>query len=451
MDVLMAFRFKLPHDFYFWGQDRGGSLVPLIAHILFMIFHLSPLWSVSLTHYFILIAGYFSLSSFLKKNFTKIILAAFLFLPGYGFIDLLWYFIGTQLCLVGVLLFLFKKTEESTGKTYAVNGYLFSAVIISLLAIWVSDISAASVLLAVLFFLFRNRRNKNVLKITTAYFLPALVLIPATIVLMKSTAMARAENYSSINSPEIAWKGIGIVLDTISGILSFSTYNVFVTASVYATILLGIFFLFVRLRRMVQFSETKYDWVYFFILNAVMIFAMVLFSRWAYLNDLGRRYFISVYADIVMITLLFAERIQNFKMERVAFILILFIALCGPVSTIYHYKYIDPRKLESSTSEAMKFDQLGPCGLIGDYWSAYLCGMSRPDLVISTPHEGNWDRNPELSREAVNQPAVYLMSYDWLDSFPDSVIQFRKLLLKDGEEFLIGNRHICKYRPEKIN
>jgi len=32
--ILMAQNLNLPGDLYFWGQDRAGSLIPLLANIL---------------------------------------------------------------------------------------------------------------------------------------------------------------------------------------------------------------------------------------------------------------------------------------------------------------------------------------------------------------------------------------------------------------------------------
>jgi hypothetical protein len=33
----------------------------------------------------------------------------------------------------------------------------------------------------------------------------------------------------------------------------------------------------------------------------------------------------------------------------------------------------------------------------------------------------------------------------WLDSFPDTLVQFNQVLIKDGQEFRIGNCIACKY------
>jgi hypothetical protein len=33
LNILMAHYYHLPHDIYCWGQDRGGTLIPLEEHV----------------------------------------------------------------------------------------------------------------------------------------------------------------------------------------------------------------------------------------------------------------------------------------------------------------------------------------------------------------------------------------------------------------------------------
>ena len=74
IQVLMIYYFKLPHDLYFWGQDRYGSLIPLIGQVFFHGFGVSALTSESITHYLFLIAGYFAFAAFFKSCFSRLIL-----------------------------------------------------------------------------------------------------------------------------------------------------------------------------------------------------------------------------------------------------------------------------------------------------------------------------------------------------------------------------------------
>src|SRR3954469_23202364 len=111
--ILMIYYFKLPHDLYFWGQDRMGSLIPLIGQIFFKIFNLSALRSEAIVHYLILLAGFLAFASFLKSNFLKIIFAIIWFFPPIRLIDTIQLYSGVEYSLIAIscyLLNLYQKT-----------------------------------------------------------------------------------------------------------------------------------------------------------------------------------------------------------------------------------------------------------------------------------------------------------------------------------------------------
>ena len=37
----------------------------------------------------------------------------------------------------------------------------------------------------------------------------------------------------------------------------------------------------------------------------------------------------------------------------------------------------------------------------------------------------------------------------WMDAFPDTLVQFGRQLVRNGEEFNIGDCNVCKYRLEE--
>src|ERR1035437_7141392 len=60
--VLMAKNFQLPRDFYYWGQDRLGSLLPMIAFLIGKIIHMHYLYICSFVQYLFLFTGFIFLS-----------------------------------------------------------------------------------------------------------------------------------------------------------------------------------------------------------------------------------------------------------------------------------------------------------------------------------------------------------------------------------------------------
>ena len=104
--VLMVHYFKLPDDLYFWGQDRLGSLIPLIAQIPNKLFRLSPILSESIVHYGILLTGFLAFATFIKSNFYKIVFAIIWFFPPMRLIDVTQFAFGIHYSLIAIICYL---------------------------------------------------------------------------------------------------------------------------------------------------------------------------------------------------------------------------------------------------------------------------------------------------------------------------------------------------------
>lgn len=46
------------------------------------------------------------------------------------------------------------------------------------------------------------------------------------------------------------------------------------------------------------------------------------------------------------------------------------------------------------------------------------------------------------------QENIYIIKDMWLQSFPDTIIEFGRILLKNGNEFRIGDCDVCKYKKQ---
>ncbi|MGK7890015.1 MAG: hypothetical protein AB4042_11830 [Leptolyngbyaceae cyanobacterium] len=87
--VMMTYDLQLPNDLYYWGQDRLGSLVPIISHFLHRLLGLEPIVAVGLVNYVMLVLAYVCFASFLKQWFSRLVLAAAFFLPLRLYIEIL--------------------------------------------------------------------------------------------------------------------------------------------------------------------------------------------------------------------------------------------------------------------------------------------------------------------------------------------------------------------------
>ncbi len=146
--VLMLHYFKFPHDLYFWGQDRYGAIVPLLGQVPCRIFGLSSLVSEAITHYLILIAGFFAFSAFIKSKINRILFAAVWFLPPLYDTDLLRNVFGLQYSMSGILFFLLYKYQpeyQSKSLSSKLPFYLL-LLVLTIVAFWVSDLAMTSIL-----------------------------------------------------------------------------------------------------------------------------------------------------------------------------------------------------------------------------------------------------------------------------------------------------------------
>ena len=165
INILMAHYYKLPNDLYFWGQDRGGTLIPLISQFFIELFHFSALTSVSLSNYFLCILGFIGFSSLFKTNYSKIIFGLIWFLPFQRFIDILRFPFGVEYSLIAFAIFLITKLEDKDSfNTVKSNLFLFVIVFTLTLSVWVSDLAIVTigVLLFVLLIFDLLKKKENI-------------------------------------------------------------------------------------------------------------------------------------------------------------------------------------------------------------------------------------------------------------------------------------------------
>ena len=99
INILMAPGYHLPNDLYAWGQDRGGTLVPLLSNLLYRLVPVSPVSAVSLVHYLILLLGFLAATTLFKSKISRIFLAMLWFLPPWHFTDFVLFPFGIQFSL----------------------------------------------------------------------------------------------------------------------------------------------------------------------------------------------------------------------------------------------------------------------------------------------------------------------------------------------------------------
>src|SRR4030095_565541 len=138
--ILMLHYFNLPHDWYAWGQDRMGSLIPMLGQVFHVEFGLSALMSESIVHYILLTLGYFAFASFFKSKLYKLIFAIFWLFPPFHMIDVTQFAFGIHYSLVGICCFLLKFKDEKIPRheTFKYHGILILISFLGIVTVWVT-------------------------------------------------------------------------------------------------------------------------------------------------------------------------------------------------------------------------------------------------------------------------------------------------------------------------
>lgn len=446
--VLMIHYFKLPDDLYFWGQDRLGSLIPLLGQVFFRLFKLSPLLSESVVHYLILLAGFLAFSYFIKNYFYKIIFAVIWFLPPMRLIDVTQFSFGIHYSLIAILCFLLSELEKckSCIKHHLL---LVSIVLTAVTVIWVTDMAIISVFLLIviqLIFYFKRKPIKIKINDPVIYYAIAGVIIGYFFIHYAKSFSSNRQDYTIFGSFLEIKYSLSIFITSLKEIFLFKASEPFTSVYSYIAVILLVYLLFqaVKLRNQ---NETISKWVLFFLLDAFLILFFILISKWAYLNGVPRRYFTCTYISLSFaIILLFDKIVMSRSKAAIIKTLILITVLTGGIGTLYNLKYIWPKTLKPKTEIVGEFKKLGQIGIISEYWNSYITSCVEPALIKATPNEQSYVRNKQIVEEVFMQRDLYVIRDMWFDSFPDSMRQFGRMLVKDGSEFRIGDCDVCKYK-----
>jgi len=454
VQVLMIHDFHLPHDLYFWGQDRYGSLIPLLGQFFYKVLQISPLTSESFAHYLLLIAGYFAFTSLFKSPFNKLILAIAWFFPPFRMVDLLRLNIGLEYSLLAISIFLLNKLYNNESLNYRLKQHFFllSITLIFILAVWVSDLAVISIfLILMLQALFASKSNhlpirRSVRWKPEIYYLLTGIIVGMAFILYGKYFADKSPSYDSFNNFEAIAASFGMFGGSIVALLTFRALEPFTSAYLYLVIPVCIILCF--LYQKIQFTANARKWFVFFLIDCVLIFLVIMLSKWSFLNGVPRRYFISNYIVFWLGLLLAIEYLKKAGIKKALQVVLLISVMVSGIGSLYNLKYIWPKTLHSGAGHAREFESLGEIGIIANYWNSYLNAVTNPDQIVATPNDQSCVRNREMANEVLKRDLIYVVRDGWFEIFPDSMNQFGIPLYRDGTEFRLGNSFVCKYRKQ---
>ncbi len=457
----MTANFRFPHDLYFWGQDRLGSFVPLFSHLIMKLTGLNAAWSVSITNYLILIAGYLCISILFRSWSIKLILAVFWFFPPVNFLDFLMIAqpFGVQMSLLAISICIFNKINSSQSAFK--RNMLISLISITLIvSMWVSDLTIISIFLLIalaLFNYFRDYANRlqfrfkmrNIFKEPALYI--TLFWMFAGYIFIK---YAKSHADQDIRYTKQMFNDLDTVFLTIKAI-SFQIIDI-LTFNYESNIFLGLFgwlsvialFAITYFAIKMRGKITSNKWFWFFMTQAILAILAILVSYWVFRNGVSRRYFVLAYISLVLAILLISDKFPG-KQKFGINILLILTTITGLLSSTVHIYY--PERQKSKYENMKEFRRLGKAGIISEYWNSYITAITAPNKITVTPNDRSYIRNIKMADSVFWQPDIYIIKDLWLDNFPENISQYGYNLQKAHKPFELGGATLCEYKVVKVH
>jgi len=447
--ILMLDSFRIPEDIYFWGQNRVGSIIPLLGQIPLKLFGINLLWSESLIHYLVLILGFAAFSTFLKSKISKVVFAIVWFIPTDPFLGLVRYSFGLHYSFIAIGLYLIKYYTEHKVIKNIWKYLLWILTFISFLtAVWITETAIVTIGIVLFVLLIRHLTSHIKIAYDSIVFTIVSIVLGVLIIYVLKNVITIYEigeyDQQLLNTPSQFISAVSVLFSKIIKSFTFQSRNPFLVIYNYLCLIQIILVpLLIVMRKTKRIHN--WQWIAIFILDGLSFLFINVISHWSLLNGVARRYFVGIYIVFWLAYLIFTEHISNKRITVAIHIVALITVIIGAASIPYGYKYVYPKRLTPKAQVVSEFKTLGKIGIISDYWNSYGTSFVDPKNIKATPHDKCEIRNHDLVDSVFAQPKIFLIRDMWLDSFPCIISQFGKELYRVGDEFRMGDCNVCEY------
>lgn len=448
VQVIMAQDFSLDDDFYYWGQNRLGSLLPILAS-LFIWTGIKPIYLCVLINYILLTSAGIIAMKFVSALHFKLLVIFLFLIPCHSnfFIVQLSQPYSLQIVLLLIpLVFFYHEIQginRYTNLKLILSGICFAA------AIYVHD---ASFIYVVLFFVllwhFDLIGLKKTLIIPTCSLGIPLASLSGYILFRKfGTPDFSGYSEQSINQWSVfintffSWTKIfKRPLNDFIG--DWALLESFVLVCLTALVLV------LSLISVRKHAVSKINAIpIFLIVNATVFYTAICLSGWYVQNDNDGRYMIFPVCMMLITTAIFLDsKNQLIPMFRPigAALLVLFCA--SSLASTLRPKHRDG--LQLTFSQRAEIDKLLGAGIIGSYWYSYPFSAHAPSSIASTPHDKSFARSSIMVEKTLRKDSIYLVKNSWLEEFSDTIPQYGITLtrVKPYETVKVGNAILSRYQ-----
>lgn len=438
--VYMAENFRFPDDLYFWNQDRLGSLAPLIAYVVNICSPLNAAWSVSITEWFFLICCCVLSWYFISSPLLRVLITVLWFFPNFEMrcLFLPSHPYNEQLAIIFASLVLIDKSVVRAFRPL----YLPLISLLILASLWVSEFSLLFFILLIPVF-FNTFKKHLILNFHSSYIsiiAAGVILVSGIFGLLSIKAGLPQENqYMRVlfAHPNEMLSSAQTLFQFIMNNLMFDGYIIFNSILLYTlTPLL-----------LLRFMHSTHGWSRYFLLVATIGTVLLISLRWVHINAVMLKYFIPVIMAMWMFVLSLNPSVKtHFRLTYYSLACIAVFASAFSFQKPYSKFY-----QESITYTDLKsLSSLPHHHFLGDYWHAYVLGIADPSTIVATPHMKDVSRHKLFKHAVLNSDSLYVVSNNWLDAFPDTLLQGNFSFVAVNDEIVrIGSLEMKLYASIK--
>lgn len=449
--VLMAKAFNLWRDYYYWGQSRLGSLLPLMAFVPWKL-GADALWAVSAMQYVLAVLT-IACVGWLSKDMVATLLFAVLFLlppamfevvllPGHPYLP--------QLLLLFMAVAVAGQWNGSMN-WLNVAWYLLYWVV-ALCSAWVSDMGlvTAPIILAWRTFQISEAKidlRQNPWRWAATPIAASVVTVSVKLLKMGTIDYSGYVGQRAVGPFEAATAIVGQA-KALWAVLTNIADGTWVLAAYTALIVVFFGLGAVQMARNIKrngWAATLASVPGLLYVLALMMWAATLFSGWANVNGYPLRYFIPSIFCLMMASIVL---LRDSNRTWVSAHAILVIAMGGLTLIAWQGRKHDHWKYVNSPEARAELREMQSTTLFGAYWFVYAMAAQNANELVPMPIEGEFARNGHQLWQVWETQNFYLCRNGLFDTFPDTLQQYGATFSRaDQSEFQVGNAQLARYTP----
>jgi hypothetical protein len=428
---LMTYHLTL-WDFYYWGQDRIGSIVPFLAAIPVQGFGLDAVDAVTGVVYALLRVGWAGVAILLQNLFLAWVFGVFLLTPPplFAWLVLAGHPYTGQLFCFGLM--------AAALTRWPARWVPPTLVALAGGSIWASDFS--------IMILGAITATVVVMKPDLSPFLrpPSVMAGAGALVFLGVAKLTAQYNFWLLGGSPYGYGGYLFTISSLDGFLlnlrqfAHRLGGLLLSPSHALLILSG----GVAVARLVvlppSFAKRCSQVA---LISGVTSCLAAAGSHWVELHA-GSIHYLSIVYVFLMLSVLFAISSEVRRGWKTAQYFLLTVSVALHLTSLIPYAQGRP----SARETVRPLLTSGCSAYIGDYWTAYLIAGMFPHRVLATPREGLLSTRSRRMREMVlAQRDICLVKEGWLEEFPDEIRQFGHVLTKVGLPQQYGSFTLCRY------